>query len=415
MDRCEESLVDRPVDEDEDGLIDRLVLGAADLSRGYQMARRYALGETLQEIGDDYGVTRERVRQIINTETSWSTTSIGAARRRALEVQAAADRRAVLEWSEANLGASIEQAVERLKLDEEVVRKYLGRHRIRHEPVAKKAPDGRSHDDLLADLRRFHSETGETSAAAYGRWAKENGVPGHQTIAIRFGSWNDAAARAGIKDAPPIERERRYSDEDLWAAVLDGVRAGQFSAREFEDWLVAVEGAPSFATIRNRLAQRWSELRDEALRILRGRSAQDEAWITAVSSPRDWLSFLDVEDPLVHMRAARLALGKNITMVRYAEWAQATKRPGVMTICRRSGMRWGDLVEAVGGVTVQKQLRIPDDELLAWLRVFLEMEPEGSYPAYEDWREAYGAPTASTIAVRFGGWDKARAAAQASG
>ncbi len=323
----------RPTGQRGRGRLDRArVLGAADLSRASQMARRYALGETLQEIGNDYGVTRERTRQIINTETPWSTTSIGAARRRALEMQAAAERRAVLEWSEANVGAPIEQAVEQLKLDEELVRKHLGRHRIRHELVEKKAPERRSLDDLLSDLRRFHAETGEMSAAAYRRWAKEAGVPGHQTIAIRFGSWNDAVARAGIKDAPPIERERRYSDEDLWAAVLDGIRAGQFTAKEFEEWLVTVEGAPSLATIRNRLPERWNELRDEALRILGGRSDRDDGWIETVSSPRDWPSFLDVEDPMVHMRAARLALGKNITMVRYAEWAQATKRPGVMPL-----------------------------------------------------------------------------------
>lgn len=415
MEDGDEVMVDRLVNEDQVDLIERVVLGAADLSRAHQMARRYALGETLQEIGNDYGVTRERTRQIINTETPWSTTSIGAARRRAFEMQAAAERRAVLAWSEANFGAPIEQAVEQLKLDEELVRKHLGRHRIRHEPVEKKAPERRSLDDLLSDLRRFHAETGEMSAAAYRRWAKEAGVPGHQTIAIRFGSWNEAVARAGIKHAPPIERERRYSDQDLWAAVLDGIRAGQFTAKEFEEWLVTVEGAPSLATIRNRLPERWNELRDEALRILGGRSDRDDGWIETVSSPRDWPSFLDVEDPMVHMRAARLALGKNITMVRYTEWAQATKRPGVATICRRSGMRWGDLVEAVGGATVQKQLRIPDDELLAWLRVFLEMEPEGSYPAYQDWREAYGAPTAGTITMRFGGWERARAAAHTSG
>lgn len=400
--------------DDEDGLLERVMFGATEQSRAYQMARRYALGQTLREIGIDHGLTRERVRQIINNETPWTTTVIGAARRKALEKKNAADRTAVLEWSETNVGAPIEQAVRDLGLDEEDVRKYLGRRTIRHELVKKKAPGGRSLQDLLADLKRFHAETGETSAAAYGRWAKEAQVPGQQTIANRFGSWNEAAARAGFKDAPPIERERRYSDVDLWAAVVEGVRARQFTAKEFEDWLMTVEGAPSLATIRNRLPQKWNELRDEALRILRGRSERDRTWIEAVSSPRDWPSFLDVEDPLVHMQAARMALGKNITMVRYTEWAQATKRPGVMTICRRSGMRWGDLVEAVGGVTVQKQLRIPDDEILAWLRAFLESEPKGSYGTYEEWREAFGAPGASTITVRFGGWDKAREAALSS-
>ena len=106
-----EGPVDRLADEAEDDLIDHLVLDTADLSRAYQMAKRYALGETLQEIGNAYGVTRERIRQIINTKTPWSTTSINAARRRALAMQEATERRRVLEWSEANVGAPIEHAV----------------------------------------------------------------------------------------------------------------------------------------------------------------------------------------------------------------------------------------------------------------------------------------------------------------
>ncbi|GAA0415393.1 hypothetical protein GCM10008934_02930 [Virgibacillus salarius] len=36
------------------------------LKREMEMAERYKNGETLQEIGDHYGLTRERVRQLIN-------------------------------------------------------------------------------------------------------------------------------------------------------------------------------------------------------------------------------------------------------------------------------------------------------------------------------------------------------------
>lgn len=299
-------------------------------------------------------------------------------------------------------------------MSSEVVRRYLGRRRARHERVENRPSTRRSDEDLLADLRRFHDDTGETSGAAYGRWAKEVGVLGTQSVSIRFGSWNLAATRAGIKAAPRIERERRYSDDDLWAAGLEGIQAGMFTAREFEDWLLTVDGAPSLALIRHRLVVTWNDIRDEALRILNGRSDRDGAWVAEVRSPRDWLTFLEEEDPLDHMRAARLALGKNITMVRYAAWAQAVKRPSAVTLCRRSGMRWGELVEAVGGVTVQKQLRIPDVEILAWLRAFLGANPDGSYRNYEAWREVYGAPGASTIAMRFGGWEKAREAALTS-
>lgn len=404
------------MDDSEHDVIDRLLQGdPASLPRAHQMARQYASGRTLQEIGDEYGLTRERIRQIINEQTPWTTTSIGAARRRALETQEANDRKVVHEWSHSNVGAPIAQAVDELRMEEDVVRRHLGRRCGRHEQVEKRPPSRRSNEELLADLRRFHRETGKTSAAAYRLWAKEAGVPGNQTVSSRFGSWNEAAAEAGIKYARPIERERRYSDEDLWAAILDGIRAGMFTAREFEDWLLTVEGAPSFALIRQRFVESWSNIREEALGILRNRSERERAWLEAVCAPRDWPSFLEERDPLDHMRAARLALGKNITMARYTEWAQAMKRPGAATLCRRSGMRWGDLVEAVGGVSVPKQLRIPDEEILAWLRAFLELDPAGSYSSYEIWRESYGAPVIQTVTMRFGGWDKAREAALASG
>lgn len=39
--------------------------GVADVERAAEMARRYQGGETLQEIGDSFGVTRERVRQLL--------------------------------------------------------------------------------------------------------------------------------------------------------------------------------------------------------------------------------------------------------------------------------------------------------------------------------------------------------------
>jgi hypothetical protein len=57
------------------------------------IAARYRAGETLQQIGDDYGITRERVRQILH--------SIGVKRRSVAEtayLRSLARRRRLAEW-----------------------------------------------------------------------------------------------------------------------------------------------------------------------------------------------------------------------------------------------------------------------------------------------------------------------------
>lgn len=46
------------------------------LQREFEMVERYRSGETLQEIGDSYGITRERVRQLIK-KTGTSGHSLG--------------------------------------------------------------------------------------------------------------------------------------------------------------------------------------------------------------------------------------------------------------------------------------------------------------------------------------------------
>ncbi len=271
------------------------------LPRAYQMARRYALGETLEQIGASYGLTRERVRQLINRDTPWSVPWIGAARKRARAELEATDRRRVARWSADHPGAAVSQAVDDLGLPDDEVRRLLGRRLGRHERVPRTwGPQRRLDDDLLADLRAFHAQTGKTTASSYATWAKAAGVPGPQTVAIRFGSWNSATTRAGINDAPPIERARRHCDEDLWAAVVQAARMGLMTHQEVSQWLAQVPGSPSSALIRQRLALRWGELVDEALRVVRGESTRDPAWVAAVSATRDWSTFLPPSDPHDH-------------------------------------------------------------------------------------------------------------------
>jgi hypothetical protein len=65
------------------------------LQRAKEMAVRYRAGETLQEIGDYYGVTRERVRQLLTKELGITRKHGGSAQRAAAKHKASAARRAI--------------------------------------------------------------------------------------------------------------------------------------------------------------------------------------------------------------------------------------------------------------------------------------------------------------------------------
>ena len=60
------------------------VQAKADLPHGaereVEMAKQYVLGETLDAIGKDYDLTRERVRQLINL-SGWKTSELRHARK----------------------------------------------------------------------------------------------------------------------------------------------------------------------------------------------------------------------------------------------------------------------------------------------------------------------------------------------
>src|SRR5699024_12393338 len=118
------------------GYLDTVLAGTGckDL-RASRRARLYAFGATLQEIGVLFGVTRERIRQILSRDTPWSSTDLSAAAKalaaaRRTEHTAAAD-----EWSRTPPAAPLDAARAALGLSEEQVRRLLGRRRSRHEPA----------------------------------------------------------------------------------------------------------------------------------------------------------------------------------------------------------------------------------------------------------------------------------------
>ena len=376
-------------------------------------ARAYAAGFTLDRIAAAYGVSRERIRQIINGQSGWRVSDLRAARTQQTERERAALEAAVHDWSMGNQGAPIDEAAEALGVDANVVRTVLGRSARRHDAPAPRrsgGPSRRSDGAVLEDLRRFHAETGKTSSSAFDDWSRAAGVPGRQTAMARSGSWNKALAAAGIRSAPPVRRRRLHETNDLWAALVEAVGSGAATAREYDDWARASDGAPSLALLRQRLDSSWSTMYARALEVASGRSNEDQEWLADVLTPRDWNSLGDDREPADHLRDAHRALGAHLTAATYGVWAAENERPAAATLQRRTGMTWNQLVGAVGAPA--KRIRVSKADKLAALRAYLATGGRPTQPQYEVWRKRNGQPSGNAVAAGFGGWTAALEKAQ---
>ncbi|EYT49851.1 homing endonuclease associated repeat-containing protein [Brachybacterium muris] len=400
----------------EPGYLDTVLAGTGckDL-RASRSARLYAFGATLQEIGDLFGVTRERIRQILSRDTPWTSTDLSAAARVLAQERRAEHASAAEHWSLTHPAVPLDEAPAALGLSVEQMRQLLGRRRSRHEPAfdAPREATRRTEQEIIEDLRAFHAETGRTTCQAFTTWAREHDVPGHQTAAIRFGTWNEALKAAGIGTDQGAPRSS-FSDEDLWAAVLSAVQApdGGTTFRAVEEWLARHPAAPSGALIRQRLCSHgggsWTETVSTALAVLHDPEDFDPAWVEAVAAPRDWEKPAEETDPLDHVRAAIDALGPRITTARYTAWARTAGRPTMATLQRRTGKLWSELLTEAGGTpNVSKIKNRSRAEVGEYMTRFLAEHPGGSTADYGTWSRENAAPSRSTVVDRFGSWSAA--------
>ncbi|QOQ39417.1 homing endonuclease associated repeat-containing protein [Trueperella pecoris] len=336
----------------------------------------YANGATLEEVGEQLGVTRERARQIINKQSPVPTADIRSAL--ATEKTYYATWRELCEidalekWSTQNIGIAIERAEVLFNLPIAIIRKRLGvRHKF-HPSERKAEPQGYSDAELLSLLRQFHEETGSTVSAEFERWSTNQGGPTRQPLMIRFGTWNNALREAGIDDVEDIVRDRLYTDRDCWACVIEYLRRAEsdYTFADFSEWVTADVYRPSPATVRNRLLVRWSDMVETGLAVLAGRQTKyGMRWAADVQRLRDWRELVTSRDgrhdhiiPVDVLREACEELGVPLTTVRYDEWSQATEKPRSAKLTRISGKKWNDLLIEAGIPLTTKQARKMADE-----------------------------------------------------
>ena len=202
------------------------------------------------EVARRFGLTRQRITQILyKVRPDYSLQEQRSAR--------------VL----ASIAAARQARIER----QAQTRTTVAEHKLRHTPIRRHWSD----EEMLDILRQVTAQQGPLTVKQWTELStNEDSLPSTAWYIIRFGTWNEAKARAGLPTTKPNRSYRKeFSDEDLIKSVAEFLRTadaadGAFGAQHYDRWgqdEAAYFGIwrPSLALIRQRM--KWSEAKQAAI------------------------------------------------------------------------------------------------------------------------------------------------------
>lgn len=243
-----------------------------------QIVRLYSAGATLEQVGEEFGITRERVRQLI-VDAGYEVSALkrkGARARR---------RRMLAEHDQAirdllTQGKPPVDVAAALGLPLDVVREVdssnpdYARHRkvSRTKSHTVKYPD----EDVIECLVEANRTLGGVlTTKVYDNFARGRSLPDgrpwptHQTAGLRFGSWRAALQAASLPSNPatPITGRLLFDKAHCIDAILEVERAvGHLpTVVEYDSYAAKMEGVlPSSPTVRHRFGSWQRALRAAA-------------------------------------------------------------------------------------------------------------------------------------------------------
>jgi transcriptional regulator with XRE-family HTH domain len=248
---------------------DECALAPGSLQRVRQMQALREQGWSLDEIALRFGVSRERVRQILHAHGGPAAQDIAEARRRRAEAQAVerVDELLAL-W---RTGEQPRSAADKLGLRAVACRSTIDRFATDVDRAARKASmagarriQTYSDRDIIVALTSVSTRVGRVpSAKEYAAHARALNYPSLPTVLNRMGGWARALNAAGMHplSGPARQRKRRWTEESCWAALRTVVdELGEIpTVLSYERHASGRPELPSAATLRNRLG-RWSSI-----------------------------------------------------------------------------------------------------------------------------------------------------------
>lgn len=229
-----------------------------------------AAGWTLRQIGERYGISRQRVDEIVRDRGGPELPDVIAARR-AREAEIINERsEEIRQWWRA--GLSVTTISERLGLPAARVHRSIDTvltpidRAYRNRSIVMRTRTPRYSDEqLVAGIREVAAEIGRTpTQEEYRAHAHELGVASILTLGKRFGGWQAAVVAAGLE---PLRHGRGRGSRRIWDTeacwrALERVADQLGNPPRFQSYVLLSTGRadlPSGPTVRNQLG-RWIDI-----------------------------------------------------------------------------------------------------------------------------------------------------------
>lgn len=240
-----------------------------DPNRNQRIVEMYLGGSTLNSIGEYFGLTRERIRQILNAagiDRRTMTEHVGAARGKVMSVYGPM------------IDASFEEMRSISKVAEQFKDKVPSRwvhQRLesrRHEVLRSNyVPQVWSNEQIIDILRQASAGSGTLSIGMYREWRESSTAatrrpPTHSVIAWRFGSWRNAVTMAGLAgNIARREYKRKWTRDDALRSVAMYVDMTSQEGKRptfsgYDVWSRDKSEHPSAAYVRHLTGLPWSQV-----------------------------------------------------------------------------------------------------------------------------------------------------------
>jgi hypothetical protein len=270
--------------------------------RAAAMITSIAEGATLQEVADQHGVTRERVRQILKQHGASARTGAEARRARSQELIRTHSEEIMRDFRR---GLADSETARRLDLPVSGVAALIRQLATPQDRTMRRSNSQRAAEQIFSDadivdaVREVSRRYGRTpSTGEYARAARDEGLPSIATVHNRL-TWRGALEAAGL-EAPQARREytTQWTAAACWRVLRElVVELGDVpSLNRYEDLARMDDSLPSAATLRNRLGG-WQAVTAQLARLPRGSDVlsrlQDEAGGQGpIDSEAIWMGYL---------------------------------------------------------------------------------------------------------------------------
>jgi endogenous inhibitor of DNA gyrase (YacG/DUF329 family) len=252
-------------------------------------------GQTLDQLGAEFGVSRERVRQLLQpivAQRGVSTLREFRALSQSASIKREVNKEENRALREAEISAYIREhpgiCVAELKavfpffIDE--TERACSRHRALLLDQFPLTDDIESGDrvDIIESLKAASLLSFPLTGNAYDRLLNEGYIKGVSRVRIMqvYGTWSEACLRAEVESGEPLKNVsyvRRWSEHEMIRVVgqflidedLEGRAGGVHTYGKWRSVQESADSLPSEGTIRNQVHGSWKRVKDLALLELR--------------------------------------------------------------------------------------------------------------------------------------------------